>query len=71
MKNHQPCAKAAAGISSISDEEQSKSDTGFCEYLGIRRHGQEQIKLMAASLESYPWGKSTPCTIRRRCESEG
>jgi hypothetical protein len=25
---------------------------------GIRRHGQEQIRLMAASLESYLWGKA-------------
>ena len=58
MKNQQPCAKAAAGISSISDKKQSKSDTGFSECLGIRRHGQEQIKLKAASVESYPWGKA-------------
>ena len=58
MKNQQPCAKAAAGISSISDKEPSKSDTGFSECLGVRRHGQEQIKPMAASLESYPWGKA-------------
>jgi hypothetical protein len=57
MKNQQPRAKAAAGISSISDKEPSKSDTGFSECLGIRRHSQEQIKLMAASLESYPGGK--------------
>ena len=58
MKNQQPRAKTAAGIISISDKEPSKSDTGFSECLGIRRHGQEQIKLMAASLESYPWGKA-------------
>jgi hypothetical protein len=57
MKNQQARAKAAAGISSISDKEPSKSDTGFSECLGIRRHGREQIKLMAASLENYPWGK--------------
>jgi hypothetical protein len=41
MKNQQPRAKAAAGISSISDKEPSKSDTGFSEWLGIRRHSQE------------------------------
>ncbi len=58
MKNQQPRAKAAAGISSISDKEQSKSDTRFSECLGIRRHSQEQIKLMAANLESYPRGKA-------------
>jgi hypothetical protein len=58
MKNQQPRAKAAAGMSGISDKEPSKSDTGFSECLGIRRHSQEQIKLMAASLESYPWGKA-------------
>ena len=58
MKNQQPPPKAGAGISSISDKKQSKSDTGFSECLGIRRHGQEQIKLMAASLESYLWGKA-------------
>jgi len=56
MKNQQPFAKTAAGITSISDKEPLKSDTRFSECLG-RRHGQEQIKLMAASLESYPWGK--------------
>ena len=55
VKNQQPCAKAAAGISSISDKEQSKSDTGFSECLSISRHGQKQIKLMAASLE---WRKA-------------
>ena len=60
MKNQHLCAKAAAGISSISDKEPSKSDTGFAKCLGIRRHSQEQIKLMAASLESYPWGKARP-----------
>ena len=52
MKNQQPFAKTAAGITSISDKEPSKSDTGFSECLGIRRHGQEQIKLMAGSLEA-------------------
>lgn len=53
MKHQQPCAQAAAGITSISDKEPSKSDTGVSECLGIRRHGQEQIKLLAASVESY------------------
>ena len=55
MKNQQPFAKTAAGITSISDKEPLKSDAGFSECLGIRRHGQEQIKLMAASLE---WRKA-------------
>ena len=58
MKNQQPRAKAAASITSISDKEPSKSDTGFSECLAIRRHGQEQIKLMAATFESYPCGKA-------------
>ena len=58
MKNQQPRAKVAAGIGSISDKEPSKSDTSFSECLGIRRHSQEQIKLMAANLENYPRGKA-------------
>ena len=49
------CAKLGAGISSISDKEPSKADSGFSECLSISRHGQKQIKLMAASLE---WGKA-------------
>ena len=57
MKNQQLRAKADAAINSISDKESSKSDTGFSECLGIRRHSQEQIK-MAASLESYQRGKA-------------
>jgi transposase len=42
----------------ISGKEPSKSDTGFPECLGIRRHSQKQIKLIAPTLESYSRGKA-------------
>lgn len=70
MKNQQPRAKAAAGISSISDKEPSKSDTGFSECLGIRGHGQEQNQAAGGMFRKLSMGESTPRTIRRRCESE-
>jgi hypothetical protein len=57
VKNQQPRVKAVVVIGSISDKELSKSDTGFSECFAVRRHGQEQIKLMAAHLEIYPRGK--------------
>ena len=71
MKNQQPCAKAAAGISSISDKEQSKSDTGFSEYLGVKATRPRADQADGSKFRKLSMGESAPCTIRRRCESEG
>jgi len=45
MKNQQPRAKTAAGISSISDKEPSKSDTSFSE--------------MPRQKTTQPWGEAS------------
>jgi len=66
MKNQQQRAKAAAGITSISDKEPSKSDTGFSECLGIRGHGQEQNQADGRKFRKLSMGEGTPCAIRRR-----